>query len=136
MERAFCRFTDRFTLCVRGTPRAIGELTWVVLDSRTKQPTPHPFPQRGGAGGKEDKQRGVKRERCSLGFCADRGGRRGRSRPGAEREDEAAAANYKLGGAKVGVSVLDLETGGRCDIRASEPFTPASNMKLLTRGRP
>ena len=48
---------------------------------------------------------------------------------------EAAAANYKLAGARVGVSILDLESGRTlADLRSSEAFTPASNMKLLTTG--
>ncbi len=48
---------------------------------------------------------------------------------------EAALANYKLGGARVGVSILDLETGRTlADLHAGDPLTPASNMKLLTTG--
>jgi D-alanyl-D-alanine carboxypeptidase/D-alanyl-D-alanine-endopeptidase (penicillin-binding protein 4) len=48
---------------------------------------------------------------------------------------EAAAANYKLGGARVGVSVVDLDSGRTlADLHAAEGFTPASNMKLLTTG--
>ena len=41
----------------------------------------------------------------------------------------------KFGTARVGVSVLDAESGAvLADVRAGEAFTPASNMKLLTSG--
>lgn len=48
---------------------------------------------------------------------------------------ETLLSNAKLAGARVGVSVLDLD-GGRtlAEIHADEPFTPASNMKILTSG--
>jgi D-alanyl-D-alanine carboxypeptidase/D-alanyl-D-alanine-endopeptidase (penicillin-binding protein 4) len=42
---------------------------------------------------------------------------------------------HKLGAARVGISVVDLETGDvLADLNADVPFTPASNMKLLTTG--
>ena len=48
---------------------------------------------------------------------------------------ESALANFKLASAKVGVCVLDLETGRTlADLRADEPLIPASNMKLITSG--
>lgn len=48
---------------------------------------------------------------------------------------EAALANHKLAGAKVAVSVVDLETGRELvDIHDEDPLIPASNMKLLTSG--
>src|SRR6185295_11686507 len=41
----------------------------------------------------------------------------------------------KLGMARVGISVIDLETGAAlANVNANDPFTPASNMKLLTSG--
>ncbi len=44
-------------------------------------------------------------------------------------------AGAKIGQADVGVSIIDLETGRTlADIRADEPFIPASNQKLLTTG--
>src|SRR2546425_2260215 len=48
---------------------------------------------------------------------------------------EAAAANHKFAGARIGVSILDLDTGrALADIHATDALTPASNMKLLTTG--
>lgn len=51
----------------------------------------------------------------------------------AEVEDLLAKA--KLGSSRVGISVLDVQTGrALVSLRASESFIPASNMKLLTSG--
>jgi D-alanyl-D-alanine carboxypeptidase/D-alanyl-D-alanine-endopeptidase (penicillin-binding protein 4) len=48
---------------------------------------------------------------------------------------ERAVAAHKLGTVHAGVSVVDLETGAAlASVHASDPFTPASNMKLLTSG--
>src|ERR1051326_5166384 len=48
---------------------------------------------------------------------------------------EAAAANYKLVGARIGVSIQALDSGRTlADVHSAEGFTPASNMKLLTSG--
>jgi D-alanyl-D-alanine carboxypeptidase/D-alanyl-D-alanine-endopeptidase (penicillin-binding protein 4) len=42
---------------------------------------------------------------------------------------------HKLGQARVGVSLFDLEDGVQlASVRGAEPFTPASNMKVLTSG--
>ncbi len=46
-----------------------------------------------------------------------------------------AIAAHKLGAAHAGVSILDIDTGAAlAAVHASDPFTPASNMKLLTTG--
>lgn len=48
---------------------------------------------------------------------------------------QGAIAGSKLGSAKVGVSVRDLETGAEVvDVGADTPLKPASNLKLLTSG--
>jgi serine-type D-Ala-D-Ala carboxypeptidase/endopeptidase (penicillin-binding protein 4) len=44
-------------------------------------------------------------------------------------------AARKLAGARVGISVVDVESGAElASIAAQDPFTPASNMKILTSG--
>src|SRR4051812_23030202 len=44
-------------------------------------------------------------------------------------------AARKLGEARVGISLVDLETGATlANVHGGDPFTPASNMKLLTSG--
>jgi serine-type D-Ala-D-Ala carboxypeptidase/endopeptidase (penicillin-binding protein 4) len=50
-------------------------------------------------------------------------------------EVQRAIATHKLGQAHVGVSIIDASTGAAlASIHGSDPFTPASNMKLLTSG--
>src|SRR5215467_6781445 len=44
-------------------------------------------------------------------------------------------ATHHFGGARVGVSVIDMDGGAiLANIHGNDPFTPASNMKLLTTG--
>src|SRR5882724_3559053 len=46
-----------------------------------------------------------------------------------------AIATRKLGTARVGVSIIDMDSGAAlAAVHATDPFTPASNMKLLTSG--
>lgn len=58
------------------------------------------------------------------------------AQPGALNDEVARVVGaHKLGSARVGISLLDLETGDAlADLNADLPFTPASNMKLLTTG--
>jgi D-alanyl-D-alanine carboxypeptidase/D-alanyl-D-alanine-endopeptidase (penicillin-binding protein 4) len=44
-------------------------------------------------------------------------------------------ATHKFGGARVGISIIDMDTGAvLANLHGNDPFTPASNMKLLTSG--
>ena len=46
-----------------------------------------------------------------------------------------AVSARKLGEARIGISILDADTGeALASVHASDAFTPASNMKLLTSG--
>lgn len=58
------------------------------------------------------------------------------AQPGALTDDvQRLIAGAKLGGARVGVSIRDVETGAvLADVNGSQPMTPASNMKVLTSG--
>ncbi len=58
------------------------------------------------------------------------------AQPGSlDAEIQRVISTQKFGQAKIGVSVRDVQSGVElADIHASEPFTPASNMKLLTSG--
>ena len=54
---------------------------------------------------------------------------------GLDEEVTRALSLRKLGMARVGISVVDMDTGAAlAAVHANEPFTPASNMKLLTSG--
>ncbi len=58
------------------------------------------------------------------------------AQPGSLKDEVSrAVAGLKLGSARVGISVVDLETGDSlAEMNADLPLTPASNMKLLTTG--
>jgi D-alanyl-D-alanine carboxypeptidase/D-alanyl-D-alanine-endopeptidase (penicillin-binding protein 4) len=52
-----------------------------------------------------------------------------------DEEVSRTVASHKLGSTRVGISIVDMDSGvALANLHATDPFTPASNMKLLTSG--